>query len=1368
VPDSQGAAPAPRVRPMFSKRALRGVPAIAVVGTVLLLLGSGLPVAGSSLASTTGRSATASAAGTAGAPTPPGPFGSSAPGCDGPWPAFAGETPYALGCPGRDQAIAGFYSPLAGGAGNVSVQLTLPSDRGPTQNQSDLYRALWLGLVLADPHAWLGECLVEIRFQPDATWNTTTGVLDSAPNLWAGSLVGWQFDPATGAEDTCVEEPMTATSGASGYLLLTGGDVLNITTVGWVGAANGESITVADTTSGATSVLRGLVADGSPLDPAYSSSTVTDAFSGSAAQLPPVSFGVELAGGANPSVVSNATFGGCTPGVPPATAADPSIPCPSYNPLSWINDTASPLQLTPPVFSSASGTARAGELLFSSGIGGGDGVNALSNQSCAGRLGSAYCTYPWYSYSCGAGALEFGATDYSGITSDFGQSGEFGFETAPNLVGYPQFTANAFSIPGCGGAAENVTVGVSAGLGRVSLNDANFTAPSSVVLAPGAYLLTAVPTPGSSFAGWTTTGSASVADPSMAATSLSPNHGGTVTATFTTAPTLTQVMFVASGANGSFELGPAGGSTVNATTPVASGATVSLAAGAYPLQVAPSAGAVAANWTATSGVTLDQPFAAATWLLVPSDGGSATVTAELASTMATTTLVVRTVGNGTVSINGTAIPYNASNETSFGAVSLRAGAVDLTADATPGWTFLGWTVLPGAVAVFGGQNDTNVTLAPGEGYAVGQFAANVTVLTSPGPGGEVSFDGALPVANGTVVPLTIGVHDLGAAPWGGFEFTHWRVSAGGGLTVSRPTLPLTKITVNSTGTLTALFVNATNETLTLNVTPAGAGTVEFNFRTLASYPTVNASVVSTTYEIKPLASYGSKFLNWSVTGPATVSAGELLVTGGGAVVTARFGPKFFPVTFIDTRPGAATLSLNGAVEPSGTTALLPRGVYNLSATVLLQNVSFLSWSSALAITNVSANHLKASVTVDGPGTVYGIVAGFVLNGLAISPSTVDVGAAAHLSVFVNGSGPLTYKYLGLPPGCASVNRPAATCRPTQPGTFPVKASVTDSGGDVATTASVLLTVVGDPYVASFLSTPATTDVGLPVDLTVDVSLGLGPYTYLYSDLPTGCTSANLTSLACTPTGAGTFPVQVAVNDSDGVVATAHVTVTVNADPSVTSLTANHSVLDVGMALGVTTVATGGTGGLEYAYTGLPTGCPVSTAATVDCVPTANGTWTVGVTVTDALGKTATSFTVVTTNVRPSVTGLSFAPSSIPLGQATQLTTSASGGTGGLSYDYVGLPSGCSSTNVSTFSCTPIASGTFTVTVVVTDALGVNATHHATLTVASLGSTSTPPPTPTPGIDWWIVALFAVVALVVAAVLVWRFGRPPETESAPER
>jgi len=327
---------------------LMGIPA-AAFGASTAAIGSGAPAATASASGPVVPARPSDAA----RPT----SGPSAP-CDGPYPSFAGLGPYPAGCVGRDQAIVGFYSNVAGGGGNLSLQLTLPVDRSPTANQSDLYRAIWLGLVLTDPNAWMSQCFLEIRFQPDSAWTGTSGGVATSSNNWTGVVVGYETNPSTEAQQACFDQPLASSGTGGGDLNFSGGDVLNVSTLGWVGSTTGEQVTVADTTSGATSEVRGIVDNGTPLDPAYSASNVPDALAEAAAQVTPVSFGVELAGGANPSVPSNSSFGGCTPGVPPGSPNDLSVPCPSYDPTSWVDDTAAPLLLTAPVFSSGRSEER--------------------------------------------------------------------------------------------------------------------------------------------------------------------------------------------------------------------------------------------------------------------------------------------------------------------------------------------------------------------------------------------------------------------------------------------------------------------------------------------------------------------------------------------------------------------------------------------------------------------------------------------------------------------------------------------------------------------------------------------------------------------------------------------------------------------------------------------------------------------------------------------------------------------------------------------------------------------------------------------------------------------------------------------------
>ncbi|HKV90806.1 MAG TPA: hypothetical protein VJQ43_06405 [Thermoplasmata archaeon] len=1291
--------------------------------------------------------------------------------CDGPYPSFAGYAPYPVGCVGRDQAVAGFYSNVVGGAGNVSVQLTLPVDRSPAANQSDLYRAIWLGLVLADPYSWMSQCFLEVRFQPDSSYanGTPTATL---PNNWTGAVVGYATDPNTSAEDACFEQPLTLSGGTGGaYLNAHGGDTLNITTLGWAGSGSGEQVTVVDTANGQRSQVRGIFDQGAPLDPAFTTSNVLDGLASAGAQFTPVSFGVELAGGANPSVRSNSSFGGCTPGVPPPTKADGSVPCPSYDPASWVNDTAAPILLSPPVFSAGATSARASELRLASTTGGVAGLGTLSNGTCTGRTGSAYCTYPWFSYSCGAGALEFGATDYSGVTSDFGKQNQFPSVPSPGLLGYGQYPSAGFALPGCGAGTHNVTVGVTSGSGVVEILGANYTTPATLALPAGAYSIAAQPAPGYAFTGWTTTGTVALGSVSAPSTSLVPSSGGSALARFSATATPSTITFGSSGGNASFEVGPPApenGSATPVAVPI--GGSLALAPGAYPVLVEPQAGSSLGVWTTTGSASVAETSSPATWLTILAGGGSGTLTAGLSFPSSSVTLRVTGSGNGTVTLNGSTLPYYSANATSFGSLTAPPGAFSATATAAPGWAFLGWHAAPGAVALADSNLSTvNVTLAYGTGYLYATFAAKVTIVTSPVAGGSVSVNNSAPVGNGTVLLLTRGTYALAAVPAAGNAFQHWRISDPKALQVTRPAFPLTRLLVNSSATLTVDYAPQFNETVTFNLASALGGTLQFNYVNLSANSTVNTSIVNTTYELKAFAGAAYRFAGYILSGPVAVSGGELTVSGTGGVVTAKFVLRLYPVTFIATVPGAVTLSVNGNPVASGATLALTRNVYNLSATVVGSRTSFVQWSSLLSIANVSPSQTSATVKVNAPGTVIGIVATFLLNRLGVVPAVVDVGSPTHLNVFVNGSGALSYRYFGLPPGCSSGNAGQLNCTPSLAGSYLVHALVTDSGGAQEATPGVLLTVVGDPQVAGFSVGPSATDVGFPVNISLVPQLGIGPYSFSFANLPSPCVSVDLASFTCTPDDPGSYRIAATIVDSFGHSAFANATLLVNAGPAVGSMSLSRSATDVGVPVTVAVSASGGTGGLVYTYSGLPSGCSSTNGPALTCASTSPGSATITVLVSDAFGLSASSHVGLTVNPRPYGASVAVFPETVTIGESIQVAAHGSGGTGGLRYTYTGLPGGCASANATSLMCSPSTTGSYTIGVSVSDLFGFPANASAPLTVnATVGPGPNPPgPLSPQGIDWWYVALIALGALVVALILVWRFGRPPpEPVSSP--
>lgn len=257
-------------------------------------------------------------------------------------------------------------------------------------------------------------------------------------------------------------------------------------------------------------------------------------------------------------------------------------------------------------------------------------------------------------------------------------------------------------------------------------------------------------------------------------------------------------------------------------------------------------------------------------------------------------------------------------------------------------------------------------------------------------------------------------------------------------------------------------------------------------------------------------------------------------------------------------------------------------------------------------------------------------------------------------------------------------------------------------------------VLGIP---SFTASPATTDVGNTTHLVANVPDGNAVLTFTYSNLPTGCASANTSDLPCTPTASGSFPVDVAVVDNYGKKASSSLTLQVNPDPTVTKFTVSPISPGEDNPMTLTVTASGGTPPLSYSYTGLPAGCASSNVDALTCSPTAGGTFNVTAVVEDSIGQTATRSMTLTVSPAPQVT-LSVSSPTVELGGTVTFTTTIQGGGSGDTISYGGLPSGCASTNTATLSCQPEATGTFQVVVTVTNVAGAHGTATVSLTVTA--------------------------------------------------
>jgi DNA-binding beta-propeller fold protein YncE/PKD repeat protein len=85
---------------------------------------------------------------------------------------------------------------------------------------------------------------------------------------------------------------------------------------------------------------------------------------------------------------------------------------------------------------------------------------------------------------------------------------------------------------------------------------------------------------------------------------------------------------------------------------------------------------------------------------------------------------------------------------------------------------------------------------------------------------------------------------------------------------------------------------------------------------------------------------------------------------------------------------------------------------------------------------------------------------------------------------------------------------------------------------------------------------------------------------------------------------------------------------------------------------------------------------------------------------------------------PTISQFEFSPATIDENGTTVATVTAAGGAGASTTSYVGLPRGCTSEDSLSLQCVPNATGTFVVTVSVTDSLGDEASSVATLVVGA--------------------------------------------------
>jgi hypothetical protein len=378
------------------------------------------------------------------------------------------------------------------------------------------------------------------------------------------------------------------------------------------------------------------------------------------------------------------------------------------------------------------------------------------------------------------------------------------------------------------------------------------------------------------------------------------------------------------------------------------------------------------------------------------------------------------------------------------------------------------------------------------------------------------------------------------------------------------------------------------------------------------------------------------------------------------------------------------LNLNAATgEITGT----PTVTFNGNITFTITDSTNASTSKTLALV------IAAPVSITAPAS--------------LAPWTINRNYPATQMTAANGETPYAWSATGLPAGMNinGAGNGVISGTPTVSGTFTVTVTVTDALG--GTNAKVFTLVINQPPTVSTGSIP-NGEQNVSYSATVAATLGTPGYTWTASGLPNGVTINALTGvISGTPTQAGPFTITVTATDTAGAVASATYNITVALPISITGPGSLPSGTVNVVYPGATITDSGGATPLTWSATGLPPGLTIDSTGTIGGTPTAAGSYTPTVKVTDAFGAVATHGYTITISATPVITtaGLPDWTVNTPY----SFTMAAVGGTAPLTWSASGLPSGLGiNPATGVISGTPTAVGSYTATINVQDSLGASA------------------------------------------------------------
>jgi uncharacterized repeat protein (TIGR01451 family) len=409
----------------------------------------------------------------------------------------------------------------------------------------------------------------------------------------------------------------------------------------------------------------------------------------------------------------------------------------------------------------------------------------------------------------------------------------------------------------------------------------------------------------------------------------------------------------------------------------------------------------------------------------------------------------------------------------------------------------------------------------------------------------------------------------------------------------------------------------------------------------------------------------------------------------------------FSETFTQTGAiGSATFTLASGTLPAGLT---------LAANGVLSGTPTQTGSFPITVTVTDANGCT------GTGLTYTVVIGC---------QTITVTNPANSSGTVSSPFSETFTQSGaiggatfttastLPAGLTLATNGVLSGTPTQTGSFPIVVAVTDANGCTGTGATYNLTISCQTITVTNPANASGT-AGSPFGETFTQTGAVGGATFTTaSTLPAGLTLASNGVLSGTPTQGGSFPIVVTVTDANGCTGTGATYTLVISCQTITVTNPANASGAAGSPFSESFIQTGAIGTATFTTAStLPAGLTLATNGVLSGTPTQSGSFPIVVTVTDSNGCTGTGATYNLTISCQTITVTNPANASGTAGSAFSETFTQTGAIGTATFTLASgtLPAGLALATNGTLSGTPTQTGSFPITVTVTDSNGCTGT-----------------------------------------------------------